>query len=323
MTAASPTARLVLTDVVLRDGLQDEPVLVPVADRLAVAPASFVNARRVPQVAGAEDLMVALPRFRCPVERPRAQREGVVRAVAAGVREIALVISASSAHSHANAGCTIDDTLADVASVVAANSAVTFTGGSPPRWSAPSTAKSPRRRCSRSPAASPRSTSSGSGSPTPSALPRATRLCAHSSCCAPNCPTWSSDSTCKRPRPGPPHRRRRSGLRDHPLRLRRGRPRGLPVRLWCSRQHRHRGPRRAPAHRRSAHRHRRGGARRRRRARRAGPRPRPGAELSSPRTRRPSSPAPTAAWAERPCPTRLARVPPRQRRRHPRQCGPS
>ena len=62
MTAASPTARLVLTDVVLRDGLQDEPVLVPVADRLAVAPASFVNARRVPQVAGAEDLMVALPR---------------------------------------------------------------------------------------------------------------------------------------------------------------------------------------------------------------------------------------------------------------------
>ncbi len=53
-----------ITDVVLRDGLQDEPVVVPVADRVLIAEAlvnagvrhieaaSFVDPRRVPQMAG-------------------------------------------------------------------------------------------------------------------------------------------------------------------------------------------------------------------------------------------------------------------------------
>jgi hydroxymethylglutaryl-CoA lyase len=138
MTAPQVT----ITEVVLRDGFQDEPVFVPVPDRIAVAEAlvaagvtsieaaSFVNPRRVPQMAGAEELVAALPS--APGVRYSAialNAKGVERAVAAGVTDIGLVTSASQAHSRANAGRTVDDALADLGGVVAAHPDVTFIGG--------------------------------------------------------------------------------------------------------------------------------------------------------------------------------------------------
>jgi hypothetical protein len=67
-------ADIVVNDVVLRDGLQDEPRYVEVARRVELAEqllaaglrhlevASFVNPQRVPQMGGAEELLAALPR---------------------------------------------------------------------------------------------------------------------------------------------------------------------------------------------------------------------------------------------------------------------
>jgi hydroxymethylglutaryl-CoA lyase len=135
-------ARAEITDVVLRDGLQDEPVFVSVADRVAIAralvaagvrsieAASFVNPARVPQMAGADELVAALP----PADGVHysalaLNAKGVGRAVAAGVREIVLVVSAGQGHSRANAGRSTDEALADLAGVVAEHPDVTFLGG--------------------------------------------------------------------------------------------------------------------------------------------------------------------------------------------------
>ena len=135
-------AQVRITDVVMRNGLQDEPVIVSVADRIAIAEAliaaglrsieaaSFVNPARVPQMAGAEELVAALP-------SPDGVRymalalnaKGVRRAVAAGVEEIAVVVSAGQGHSRANAGRSTEEALADVAGVVAEHPEVTFVGG--------------------------------------------------------------------------------------------------------------------------------------------------------------------------------------------------
>jgi hydroxymethylglutaryl-CoA lyase len=133
---------VLITDVVLRDGLQDEPVVVPVGDRIAIAEAlvaasvrameaaSFVNPARVPQMAGAEELLPGLPASdRVAYSVPALNAKGVTRAVAAGATEINLVTSASQSHSRANAGRSVEDALADLVGVVAAHPGVTFVGG--------------------------------------------------------------------------------------------------------------------------------------------------------------------------------------------------
>ena len=133
---------ITITDVVLRDGLQDEPVVVAVRDRLAIAEAlaaagirrieavSFVNPRRVPQMAGAEELVADLPHRETVTYSALAlNARGVRRAVEAGVEEIALVASASQGHSRANAGRDTAEALAELAEVVAAHPEVRFTGG--------------------------------------------------------------------------------------------------------------------------------------------------------------------------------------------------
>jgi hydroxymethylglutaryl-CoA lyase len=135
-------ARLQITDVVLRDGLQDERVVVSVADRVAIAQAlvtagvrsieaaSFVNPARVPQMADAEELVAALPtRDGVRYSALALNAKGVRRAVTAGVREIALVASAGQGHSRANAGRSTEEALADLAGVVAEHPDVTFIGG--------------------------------------------------------------------------------------------------------------------------------------------------------------------------------------------------
>lgn len=133
---------VVLTDVVLRDGFQDEPVVVGVHDRAAIAEAliaaglrsieaaSFVNPNRVPQMAGAEELVAALPhKDSVRYSALALNARGIARAAAAGVDEIALVTSASQSHSRANSGRSIENVLTDVTDVVAEHPSVTFTAG--------------------------------------------------------------------------------------------------------------------------------------------------------------------------------------------------
>lgn len=134
--------RVAVNDVVLRDGLQDEPVLVTVADRITIAGvlvaaglcyvevASFVDPRRVPQMAGAEELVANLPHHESVHYSALAlNAHGVRRAVAAGVRQINLVASASPRHSRTNAGRDVDAALADLAAAVASHPDVRFTAG--------------------------------------------------------------------------------------------------------------------------------------------------------------------------------------------------
>lgn len=123
-------AQLVITDVFLRDGLQDEDVFVGlpnkllVADRLAAAGftrievTSFVNPRRVPQMGDAAELLAALPRSPQITHTVLALNgRGVERAVAAGATDINIAVSASEAHSIENAGRGSAEALAEFAAV--------------------------------------------------------------------------------------------------------------------------------------------------------------------------------------------------------------
>ncbi|BCB88054.1 hydroxymethylglutaryl-CoA lyase [Phytohabitans suffuscus] len=108
-----------------RDGLQNESTTVPVGvkleflDRLAAAglgvveATSFVHPRWVPQLADAEDLLARLapaPGVRYPVLVPNDR--GLDRALALGVREIAIFGSATETFAKRNLNRTIDESLA-------------------------------------------------------------------------------------------------------------------------------------------------------------------------------------------------------------------
>jgi hydroxymethylglutaryl-CoA lyase len=129
-----------LTDVVLRDGLQDEDVIVSTQDKRRIADAlvaagvrelevaSFVSAKKVPQMADAEALLATLPHLRdvriCAIAlNPR----GAQRAVGTRVDELRLVVSAGAGHSRANAGRDTEQALDEFAAVIPQLSGVTVT----------------------------------------------------------------------------------------------------------------------------------------------------------------------------------------------------
>jgi hydroxymethylglutaryl-CoA lyase len=124
--------RIQVTDVFLRDGLQDEDAIVSVEDRIAIGEAiaaarigrlevaSFVNPSRVPQMAGAGEVLAGM-RERTAAELTvlTLNGKGVARAVEAGAGNIQIVTSASQAHSTANAGRSIEEAMASLAAEVA------------------------------------------------------------------------------------------------------------------------------------------------------------------------------------------------------------
>ncbi|GAA4395989.1 hydroxymethylglutaryl-CoA lyase [Tsukamurella soli] len=123
---------IIITDVVLRDGLQDEQVIVPTTRKVTIARAlvdagvtqieagSFVSPSRVPQMADAEDLFGALPRVsRVEYSGLALNSRGVERAVRCDVDVIEVAVSASSAHSAANAGKSTEEALSDISQTVA------------------------------------------------------------------------------------------------------------------------------------------------------------------------------------------------------------
>ena len=125
-------SRVNLRDVTLRDGLQSESIVMDLRDKLSLAEAmidagirqmevtAFVHPGKVPAMADAERLWQALPRrpdvsFSALVFNPR----GLDRALEAGVDRVAVVVSASDAHSRRNTGKGIEASLDEAREVLA------------------------------------------------------------------------------------------------------------------------------------------------------------------------------------------------------------
>jgi hydroxymethylglutaryl-CoA lyase len=122
---------LVLRDVTLRDGLQDEaPVAteakVSLFEALVAAGirdlelTSFVRADRVPAMADAEELVAATAGHADQVARWGLvlNERGAQRALAAGLRHLQAVISVSDAHHRHNAGHGVDEAIAGLGRMV-------------------------------------------------------------------------------------------------------------------------------------------------------------------------------------------------------------
>ncbi|MGW9346851.1 hydroxymethylglutaryl-CoA lyase [Nocardiopsis flavescens] len=119
-----------IVEVGPRDGLQNEAKVLSVDDRIAmidraadaglrrIEAVSFVNPRRVPQMAGAEEIMKGVRRG--PVVSHIGlvlNRRGLDRAVEAAVSEVNVAVPATDGFSVRNQGSTVDamlDTLADI-----------------------------------------------------------------------------------------------------------------------------------------------------------------------------------------------------------------
>jgi hydroxymethylglutaryl-CoA lyase len=122
---------LVLRDVTLRDGLQDEAP-VPTATKVELFEAlvaagirdleltSFVRADRVPAMADAEALVAATAGHGDEVARWGLvlNERGAQRALAAGLRHLQVVISVSDEHHRHNAGHGVDEALVGLRRIV-------------------------------------------------------------------------------------------------------------------------------------------------------------------------------------------------------------
>ena len=124
--------RLHIQDVAVRDGFQIEPAFIPterkiaLIDRLShtglakIEVTSFVSPKAIPALADAEAVMFGIERVPGVVYAalvPNAR--GCERALACGVDEINLVMSASDSHGRANLRMTPEQSLAGFADVVA------------------------------------------------------------------------------------------------------------------------------------------------------------------------------------------------------------
>ncbi|MFI6516765.1 hydroxymethylglutaryl-CoA lyase [Spirillospora sp. NPDC050679] len=122
--------RVTIYEVGPRDGLQNEKAVVPVevkaefVARLAAAglttieTTSFVHPRWVPQLADAEELLKALPATGDPRPVLVPNERGLDRALALGVKEIAIFGSATETFARRNLNRTVDESLEMFAPVV-------------------------------------------------------------------------------------------------------------------------------------------------------------------------------------------------------------
>ena len=114
-----------------RDGLQNEKQIVPpetraeLVERLAAAglrrieAASFVNPDRVPQMAGAEEVVAALERRDGVVYSGLALNErGYDRLRATGLDEVSFAVAATETFSERNAGASVEASLEDAERIV-------------------------------------------------------------------------------------------------------------------------------------------------------------------------------------------------------------
>lgn len=127
-----PGSAIEIVEVGPRDGLQNEAAIVSTAAKLALVEraiaagvrrievTSFVNPRRVPQMADAEQLVAALPR-RSDVTYIGLvlNRRGAERAIASGIDELGAVCVASDELAVSNQGQSSDESLAMACAVMA------------------------------------------------------------------------------------------------------------------------------------------------------------------------------------------------------------
>src|SRR5437867_4676278 len=124
--------RIAIVEVAPRDGLQAEDrtlstdVKLELLERLAdaghtaIEATSFVSPKAVPQLADAEELMKRLkPRAGVRYSALVPNELGLERALACGVREVAVFASASESYSRKNSNRSRDEALADYRPVVA------------------------------------------------------------------------------------------------------------------------------------------------------------------------------------------------------------
>jgi hydroxymethylglutaryl-CoA lyase len=121
-----------LVEVAPRDGLQNEPAILATADKIRlversvaaglrrIEAVSFVNPKRVPQMADAEAVMKGLPR----VDGVRyaglvLNQRGLDRALATGVDEVNVVVVATDEFSRRNQGCSVEEGVANWARIAA------------------------------------------------------------------------------------------------------------------------------------------------------------------------------------------------------------
>ena len=123
---------VLLEDQTLRDGLQNEPRLLSLEGKLEIARllaaaglrrlqvGSLVDPRRVPQMAGTEEL-VRLVRRELPGVECTAlalNERGLERALGCGLRRLSLSASLADSHSRRNAGCGAGEALLRVTGLV-------------------------------------------------------------------------------------------------------------------------------------------------------------------------------------------------------------
>ncbi|MDT5413088.1 MAG: hydroxymethylglutaryl-CoA lyase [Mycobacterium sp.] len=123
--------RVTITDVALRDGLQIQPLTVPTDTKLAIFDqllaagvrslevGSFVHPGLVPQMADADVLFQRLPadpdvQMLALVPNSR----GAERALAAGVRDVRIVLSCTEGHSQANTNRSVAEGVRETQAVV-------------------------------------------------------------------------------------------------------------------------------------------------------------------------------------------------------------
>lgn len=130
--------RVTLCDVGPRDGLQNEPeVLAPstraeLCDRLAAAglprveAVSFVRDDRVPQMAGAEEVVAALARRdRCEVSGLVLNERGYERLVASGLDRVNCTLAATEAFNERNGNQSLAEATAAVAAILSRSELLT------------------------------------------------------------------------------------------------------------------------------------------------------------------------------------------------------
>jgi hydroxymethylglutaryl-CoA lyase len=131
-----PDRDVLITDVVLRDGLQNESVIVAAEDRVrlgrllldaglgSLEVGAFVSTRKVPQMTATDAVLQVLARDATAALHTLVFTEfGAQLAVQAGARSVRFVVSATDGHSRANAGVTTEaalDRLAPAAEVLQA-----------------------------------------------------------------------------------------------------------------------------------------------------------------------------------------------------------
>ncbi len=132
MAGGDAARRVTIVEVGPRDGLQNEPTPLPIDARVrfieALARAglsrieatAFVHPKWVPQMADAEEVAARLPRGAGGAVRYSAlvpNRKGLARALGAGLREVAVVASATDSFNRKNLDAPAEETLREIEAV--------------------------------------------------------------------------------------------------------------------------------------------------------------------------------------------------------------